>query len=98
MPLKNLNPEAGADDDDLGNLYNPLVSQADNDRQQIRKNLNMAGSFGWEIFKNFRAKTEFGHDNYSNYDKTSPATEAIQYKDTYTRTNRVLGIGCELSL
>ena len=46
MPLKNLNPEAGADDDDLGNLYNPLVSQADNDRQQIRKNLNMAGSFG----------------------------------------------------
>jgi len=69
MPLKNLNPEAGADDDDLGNLYNPLVSQADNDRQQIRKNLNMAGSFGWEIFKNFRVKTEFGYDNYTNYDK-----------------------------
>ena len=69
MPLKNLNPEAGSDDDDLGNLYNPLVSQADNDRQQIRKNLNMAGSFGWEIFKNFKVKTEFGYDNYNNYDK-----------------------------
>ena len=69
MPLKNLDPEAGSDDDDLGNLYNPLVSQSDNDRQQIRKNLNMSGSFGWEIFKNFKAKTEFGYDNYTNYDK-----------------------------
>ena len=69
MPLKNLDPEAGTEDDDLGNLYNPIVSQGDNDRQQIRKNLNMAGSFGWEIFKNFKAKTEFGYDDYSNYDK-----------------------------
>ena len=69
IPVKNLNPESGADDDDLGNLYNPLVSQSDNDRQQIRKSFNMAGSFGWEIFKNFKAKTEFGYDNYTNYDK-----------------------------
>ena len=69
MPLKNLDPGAGTEDDDLGNLYNPIVSQADNDRQQTRKNLNMAGSFGWEIFKNFKAKTEFGYDDYSNYDK-----------------------------
>ena len=69
IPVKNLNPESGSDDDDLGNLYNPLVSQSDNDRQQIRKSFNMAGSFGWEIFKNFKAKTEFGYDNYTNYDK-----------------------------
>ena len=69
MPLKNLNPEAGSDDDELGNLYNPLVSQKDNERQQIRKTLNMAGAFGWEIFKNFKVKTEYGYDNYTNYDK-----------------------------
>ena len=69
MPLKNLDPAAGTEDDDLGNLYNPIVSQADNDRQQHRKNLNMAGSFGWEIFSNFKAKTEFGYDDYTNYDK-----------------------------
>ena len=69
MPLKNLDPSAGTEDDDLGNLYNPIVSQNDNDRQQIRKNLNMAGSFGWEIFSNFKAKTEFGYDDYTNYDK-----------------------------
>ncbi len=69
MPLKNLDPSAGTEDDDLGNLYNPIVSQNDNDRQQVRKNLNMAGSFGWEIFNNFKAKTEFGYDDYTNYDK-----------------------------
>ena len=69
MPLKNLNPDSGADDDELGNLYNPLVSQNDNERQQIRKTLNMAGAFGWEIFDNFKVKTEFGYDDYNNYDK-----------------------------
>ena len=31
---------------------------------------------------------------YSNYDKT--VTEGIPYQDTFTRTNRVLGIGCQL--
>jgi len=69
FPLKNLDPAAGTADDDLGNLYNPLVSQADNDRQQIRKNYNMAGSFQWEVYKNLKLKTEFGYDLYNNYDK-----------------------------
>ena len=69
IPLKNLDPSAGTADDDLGNLYNPLVSQADNDRQQIRKKLNMAGSFGWEILDNLKLKTEFGYDYSNNYDK-----------------------------
>jgi TonB-linked SusC/RagA family outer membrane protein len=69
IPLKNLDPSAGTADDDLGNLYNPLVSQADNDRQQIRKKLNMAGSFGWEVLDNLKLKTEFGYDYSNNYDK-----------------------------
>ena len=36
------------------------------------------------------------HDTNDNYDKTAPATEAIQYKETYTRTNRVLGLGVQV--
>lgn len=32
MPLSNLDESAGSDDDELGNLYNPVVSQYDNDR------------------------------------------------------------------
>jgi len=69
LPIGGLAQGAEYDDDeDVGGLYHPFVSADDNDRKQQRKNLNMAGSFGWEIFKNFKAKTEFGYDNYTNYD------------------------------
>lgn len=68
IPLENLNSESGSSDDDLGNLYHPLTSISDNDRERERKNLNMAGSFAWEIFKNFRVKTELGYDDYREED------------------------------
>ncbi|MCF0203343.1 MAG: SusC/RagA family TonB-linked outer membrane protein, partial [Bacteroidaceae bacterium] len=66
IPLSNLDPTAGGDDD-LGNLYNPITSTNDNDQKKVRKNLNLSGSFGWEIFKNFKVKTEIGYDYYNNY-------------------------------
>lgn len=68
IPLSNLDPDAGTDDD-LGNLYHPLTSISDNDRKQKRKNLNLAGSFGWEVYKNLKLKTEFGYDDYRNFDQ-----------------------------
>ncbi len=68
IPISNLDPDAGTDDD-LGNLYHPLTAIADNDRKQTRKNLNLAGSFGWEVYKNLKLKTEFGYDDYRNFDQ-----------------------------
>ena len=68
IPIANLDPDAGTDDD-LGNLYHPLTSIYDNDRKQTRKNLNLAGSFGWEVYKNLKLKTEFGYDDYRNFDQ-----------------------------
>ncbi|GAB6008220.1 SusC/RagA family TonB-linked outer membrane protein [Dysgonomonas reticulitermitis] len=68
IPLSNLTVESGDGNDELGNLYPPLVATADNDRKQERKTLNMAGSFDWEIFDNFHTKTELGLDNYTNSD------------------------------
>ena len=68
IPISNLDPNAGTDDD-LGNLYHPLTAIADNDRKQTRKNLNLAGSFGWEVYKNLKLKTEFGYDDYRNFDQ-----------------------------
>ena len=56
------------EDASFGNVRHPLKSADDNDRIQERKNLNMAAAFGWEIFKNFKVKTEWGYDDYSNYD------------------------------
>ncbi|MBQ9232003.1 MAG: TonB-dependent receptor, partial [Prevotella sp.] len=67
IPLANLDPTAGSADDDLGNLYNPLVAYSDSDQKKERKNLNIAGSFGWEVYKNLKLKTEFGYDDYNEY-------------------------------
>jgi TonB-linked SusC/RagA family outer membrane protein len=49
-------------------LVNPFVAVDDNQREQLRKNFNILGSFGWEIFDNFNFKTDFGLDNYSYLD------------------------------
>ena len=68
IPLSNLDPTAGTDDD-LGNLYNPVTAAADNDRKKQRKNLNIAGSFGWEVIDNLKLKAEFGYDDYNEYDQ-----------------------------
>ncbi len=69
IPLKNLDFSAGSSDDDFGNLYNPIESINDNDRQKDRKNLNLNGAFGWEVIDALKLKTEFGYDYYNNYDK-----------------------------
>lgn len=50
-------------------LTNPITSVYDTDRKQNRQSFNMNGSFSWEIFKNFKFKTEFGLDWYYNTDK-----------------------------
>ena len=55
-------------DPDL-NLTNPLVSIADNDREQGRQTFNYNGSFTWEVIDNLKLKTEFGLDHYYNKDK-----------------------------
>ena len=68
IPLANLDPTAGTDDD-LGNLYNPVQAAADNDRKKQRKNLNMGGAFGWEVIDDMKLKTEFGYDDYNEYDQ-----------------------------
>ena len=49
-------------------LVNPFVAVDDNQREQLRKNFNMLGSFSWEIIENLKFKTDLGLDNYSNLD------------------------------
>ena len=50
-------------------LTNPLVSVADNAREQARQTFNYNGSFTWEVIDNLKFKTEFGLDHYYNKDK-----------------------------
>ena len=54
------------DTDVNSNFYSPLTSLRDNDRQQTRTQFNLGASMTWEIFKNFKFKTEFGYDVYRN--------------------------------
>jgi TonB-linked SusC/RagA family outer membrane protein len=45
-----------------GYLVNPFIATTDNDRQQLRRNYNMLGSFGWDIMDNLRFQSDFGLD------------------------------------
>lgn len=45
-----------------GYLVNPFVATADNQRQQLRRNFNMLGSFGWDLSENLRFQSDFGLD------------------------------------
>lgn len=69
IPLSGMSGGDTTSDEEYGSLYHPLQAIADNDRKQQRKTFNMAGSFGWEIFKNFKVKAELGYDDYDNYDQ-----------------------------
>lgn len=90
IPLENLDSSAGSDDDDLGNLYNPLEAISDNDREQRRQNLNLGGAFTWEIIKNLRAKTEVGYDVYNNVDHRFWGTTTYYVKNVPSADNQNL--------
>ncbi|MBD0834195.1 TonB-dependent receptor [Aestuariibaculum suncheonense] len=49
-------------------LVNPFVAVDDNQRQKLRKNFNMVGSFGWEIIDNLKYKMDLGLDNRNDLD------------------------------
>ena len=89
IPLKNLDPSAGSDgDEELGNLYNPIQAQNDNDQEKERKNLNIAGAFGWEVYPDLKLRTEFGYDDYNNYDKRYWGLTTYYIKNVPTSGNQ----------
>ena len=88
MPLSNLGSDSGAGDDELGNLYHPVQSQYDNDRKKERKSLNMSGAFSWEIFKNFNVRTEFGYDDYNQYDQRFWGTTTYYVTNVPSEANK----------
>ena len=51
-----------------GYLVNPFVAIDDNQRQQLRKNINMVGSFEWAILDNLSVRSELGLDNRNDLD------------------------------
>jgi hypothetical protein len=80
-------------------LTNPIQATNDNQRVQLRKNFNMAGSFSWKIIENLQYKTDFGLDNYAYddsrfyglttyYVSNAPAAENQDMPAVILRDNR----------
>ena len=78
----------GNDDAEQSSFSDILTNLRDNDRHKERRNLNLAGSFGWEIFQNFKAKTEFGYDTYDEYDKRFWGLSAYYIKNVPSGDNQ----------
>ena len=49
-------------------LINPFVAVNDNQRQQLRRSLNMLGSFSWDIIEDLKFQSDLGMDNRSDLD------------------------------
>jgi len=64
IPLPGLTT-TNTDDAIASYLVNPFVSVNDNQRRQLRKNLNMLAGFSWEIMDNLKFKSDIGL-NYTN--------------------------------
>ncbi len=89
FPVKNLTAETGSEDDtEIGNLYNPLVAISDNDRQQKRSDLNMAGNVTWKPFDNFKLKLEVGYNNYRGEDNRFYGTTTYYIKNIPSSENQ----------
>ncbi len=55
--------------EDIASYFiNPITATYDNDREQIRKNLNMVGGFSWNILDDLQYRLEIGLDNFNNWD------------------------------
>lgn len=67
-------------------LTNPITSVYDTDRKQNRQTFNMNGSFSWEIFQNFKFKTEFGLDWYYNTDQKFYGSSTYNARTNSTTT------------
>lgn len=51
-----------------GYLTNPFVAVADNQRRQLRENINILGSFSWKILDDLKFKSDVGLNKRNNLD------------------------------
>ena len=84
LPMKGID---GTDELEGSSFYDPITTAKDNDQKKKRRNLNLAGSFGWEVYKNLKLKTEFGYDTYDEYAQRFWGTSAYYVKNVPTGEN-----------
>ena len=67
IPLPGLSTD-NTDETVAGYMINPLTATADNNREQVRTNYNLAGAFTWRPLENFEYRSDVGLDFLNNND------------------------------
>ena len=65
-----------------------------NDMSFVVNSYSIGLGFSYKVKENITLTAAYFQTNYSDYNKV--VTESIPVNETFTRTNRVLGIGCQL--
>ena len=85
LPMKGID---GTDELEGSSFYDPITTAKDNDQKKKRRNLNLAGSFGWEVYKDLKLKTEFGYDTYDEYSQRFWGASAYYIKNVPAKENQ----------
>jgi len=65
-----------------------------NDMSFVVNSYSIGLGFSYKVKENITLSAAYFQTNYSNYERKNYPTEGVH--DTFTRTNRVLGVGCQL--
>ena len=87
IPIDGLTSD-DTDEEIAGSVINPIVGTYDNNREKTKTNLNMAGSFAWEVYKNLKFKTEIGLDTYRTNDNRFYGLTTYYIKNVPTSENQ----------
>ncbi len=88
IPISNLDSNSGSDNDDLGNLYNPIEALYDNYREQERHTFNLGAALTIEPIKNLKIKSEVGYEVYRNHDQRFWGTTTYYVKNVPASENQ----------
>ena len=88
---KNLTFSAGAQLTRYGNTDSYI-----NDMSFVVNSYSIGFGFNYKLSDVVAIKAAYFQTYYGNYDRTDATNPAI--KDSFTRTNRVFGVGCQLHL
>ena len=67
-----------------------------NDMSFVVDSYSLGFGMNYKMNSNMTLKAGYFQTNYENYKRTNYPSEG--YNDTFTRTNYVLGLGCEVTL
>ena len=67
-----------------------------NDMSFVTNSYSIGFGASYKVHDNVTVSAAYFQTNYGNYDRENYPTAGVS--DTFTRTNRVLGIGCQLDL